>query len=150
MPKPKVLMLGWEFPPAISGGLGVACYGLCKALSKECEIHLILPRINPGTTLPGVKIYDLSTLEIKDYFTKKELLSITKVIKEEKIRFNISPYPTTSTKSIIEQEVQVEKEITSNITSIKRGLKEEDFYGLNTLEKIAYYAEIVVKVAEKN
>ena len=30
----KVFMLGWEFPPSISGGLGTACYGLTKAMSK--------------------------------------------------------------------------------------------------------------------
>ncbi|MEI6274080.1 MAG: glycogen/starch synthase, partial [Phycisphaerae bacterium] len=28
----RVLMLGWEFPPFITGGLGTACYGLTKAL----------------------------------------------------------------------------------------------------------------------
>ena len=28
----RVLMLGWEFPPFISGGLGTACYGITKAL----------------------------------------------------------------------------------------------------------------------
>ncbi|MFQ6048947.1 MAG: glycogen/starch synthase, partial [Phycisphaerae bacterium] len=30
----KVLMLGWEFPPFISGGLGTAWYGLTKAMSR--------------------------------------------------------------------------------------------------------------------
>jgi hypothetical protein len=30
--KMRVLMLGWEFPPYISGGLGTACYGLTKGL----------------------------------------------------------------------------------------------------------------------
>lgn len=30
----KVLMLGWEFPPYISGGLGTACYGLTQGLSQ--------------------------------------------------------------------------------------------------------------------
>ncbi len=39
----NVLMLGWEFPPHISGGLGVACEGLFKALAKEASVHLILP-----------------------------------------------------------------------------------------------------------
>ena len=29
----RVFMLGWEFPPFISGGLGTACYGLTKAMS---------------------------------------------------------------------------------------------------------------------
>lgn len=40
----KVLMLGWELPPYNSGGLGVACYQLCKALSqKDVDIEFILP-----------------------------------------------------------------------------------------------------------
>ncbi|MBU1259978.1 MAG: glycosyltransferase family 4 protein [Planctomycetes bacterium] len=38
-------MLGWEFPPFISGGLGTACYGLTKAMSKlGLEITFVLPR----------------------------------------------------------------------------------------------------------
>lgn len=37
-------MLGWELPPHNSGGLGVACYQLCKALSKKnIDIDFILP-----------------------------------------------------------------------------------------------------------
>ncbi|MBN1341104.1 MAG: glycosyltransferase family 4 protein [Phycisphaerae bacterium] len=41
----KVLMLGWEFPPFISGGLGTACYGLTKALSDlGTEVLFVLPR----------------------------------------------------------------------------------------------------------
>jgi glycogen(starch) synthase len=40
----KVLMLGWELPPHNSGGLGIACYQLCKALSKkDIDIEFILP-----------------------------------------------------------------------------------------------------------
>ena len=142
-------MLGWEFPPAISGGLGVACYGLCKALSRTCDIHLILPRVDPEIVLPGVNIINLSTLEIKEYFTKKELLSLTKVIKEEKVNFNISPYPSTAGKIISEKTIQVEKELSIDIPQIKKGLQEDDLYGLNTYEKIVYYSDIVIKVAEQ-
>lgn len=40
----RVLMLGWEFPPFISGGLGTACYGLTKAMSGQgTEIIFVLP-----------------------------------------------------------------------------------------------------------
>ena len=40
----KILMLGWELPPHNSGGLGVACYQLCKALAKRgADIDFILP-----------------------------------------------------------------------------------------------------------
>ncbi len=41
----RVLMLGWEFPPFIAGGLGVACYGLTKALDKlGHQVVFILPK----------------------------------------------------------------------------------------------------------
>lgn len=45
----RVFMLGWEFPPFISGGLGTACYGLTKAMSSlGTDILFVLPR--PVTT----------------------------------------------------------------------------------------------------
>lgn len=41
----KALMLGWEFPPHISGGLGTATYGITKGLSsqEDMDITLMLP-----------------------------------------------------------------------------------------------------------
>lgn len=40
----KILMLGWELPPQNSGGLGVACYHLCKALaSNNVDIEFVIP-----------------------------------------------------------------------------------------------------------
>lgn len=38
-------MFGWEFPPHNSGGLGTACLGLTKAMSKQdVKLTFILPR----------------------------------------------------------------------------------------------------------
>lgn len=38
-------MLGWEFPPFISGGLGTACFGLTRALDQlGHEIIFVLPQ----------------------------------------------------------------------------------------------------------
>lgn len=40
----KILMLGWELPPHNSGGLGVACYQLCKSLAdRGADINFVLP-----------------------------------------------------------------------------------------------------------
>lgn len=40
----KILMLGWELPPHNSGGLGVACYHMSKALSeKGASIDFVVP-----------------------------------------------------------------------------------------------------------
>lgn len=41
----RVLMLGWEFPPFISGGLGTACYGLTRAMSaRGTLVTFVLPK----------------------------------------------------------------------------------------------------------
>lgn len=41
----KVLMFGWEFPPYNSGGLGVACFGLTRALAElNLQVTFVLPR----------------------------------------------------------------------------------------------------------
>lgn len=38
-------MLGWEFPPFISGGLGTACHGLTDALQRQdTRVLFVLPR----------------------------------------------------------------------------------------------------------
>ncbi len=50
-------MLGWEFPPFISGGLGTACYGLTKALSDlGTEILFVLPRAVQSNFSTHVKL----------------------------------------------------------------------------------------------
>ncbi len=44
----KVLMFGWEFPPNNLGGLGTACFGLTKALSKKgIKLMFVLPKKSP-------------------------------------------------------------------------------------------------------
>lgn len=75
----RILMLGWEFPPFIAGGLGVACYGLTKALdqlghkvifvlprpvdrSHASHVRLLSPdaprgsRVGPGGSRPGSRV----------------------------------------------------------------------------------------------
>jgi glycogen synthase len=53
----RVLMLGWEFPPFISGGLGTACYGLTKALSGiGQDVMFVLPRPVPTPFSTHVKL----------------------------------------------------------------------------------------------
>lgn len=43
-------MLGWEFPPFITGGLGTACHGLTRALTAAgCRVTFVLPRAIEGS-----------------------------------------------------------------------------------------------------
>jgi glycogen synthase len=43
--KTRILMFGWEFPPFHSGGLGVACLGLTRSLSRlGTEVIFVMPK----------------------------------------------------------------------------------------------------------
>jgi glycosyltransferase involved in cell wall biosynthesis len=59
--KKQVLMFGWELPPRISGGLGIACHGLLQGLAEldRTAVTFVLPHLNgqpenPLATFIGV------------------------------------------------------------------------------------------------
>jgi glycosyltransferase involved in cell wall biosynthesis len=59
----KVFMLGWEFPPYMSGGLGTACYGLTKALDQiGVEVTFVLPMALPQDATSHVRFATPTTL----------------------------------------------------------------------------------------
>ncbi|MGH2270764.1 glycosyltransferase [Anaerohalosphaeraceae bacterium U12dextr] len=82
----KVFMLGWEFPPFISGGLGTACHGLTRAMSDlGVEVIFVLPKPFQQTASNHVRM--LTPLQVKPQtgtstqiatsFTQKELKHVT-------------------------------------------------------------------------
>lgn len=53
---PKIFMIGWEYPPFNSGGLGVACEGMTRALSEQnTQMFFTLPHNFLGT-LPHMNV----------------------------------------------------------------------------------------------
>jgi len=81
----KVLMLGWEFPPHNSGGLGTACESLAKALARKdnVEVTFVLPKRVPldssqmkfvfADDMPGVKFRPIDS-PLMPYMTADEYL----------------------------------------------------------------------------
>lgn len=59
----RILMLGWELPPHNSGGLGVACYQLARALADQgAEIDFVLPYSTPVDGAEFMTIHHVSKL----------------------------------------------------------------------------------------
>ena len=59
----KILMLGWELPPHNSGGLGVACYQMSKALASEgVDIDFIIPYTAEHPGIDYMNIYSATPL----------------------------------------------------------------------------------------
>ena len=78
----KILMLGWELPPHNSGGLGVACYHMSKALALQgAEIDFVVPytahhpdtefmTIHSATKLTPLERYGLGAYDSKTIIDK--------------------------------------------------------------------------------
>src|SRR3954471_14821122 len=60
---PKILMLGWEFPPIINGGLGVACHDLSTAMSEMANITMVVPKTSPDFKIRNMNLVGLNTID---------------------------------------------------------------------------------------
>lgn len=59
-------MFGWEFPPHNSGGLGTACYGLTKGLSRaNISVTFVLPKHIKGVEHDFLKIVFANVRNLK-------------------------------------------------------------------------------------
>jgi glycogen(starch) synthase len=61
----NVLMLGWEFPPHISGGLGTACFGLTRGLRhNDVHVRFVVPRAHGDEDASYVEIVGCNDVRI--------------------------------------------------------------------------------------
>ncbi|MGZ3862280.1 MAG: glycosyltransferase family 4 protein [Bacteroidia bacterium] len=61
---PKVLMLGWEFPPIINGGLGVACHDLSRALSEFANITMVVPKTSLDFKVKNINLVGINNIDV--------------------------------------------------------------------------------------
>ncbi|MBR3132447.1 glycosyltransferase family 4 protein [Candidatus Saccharibacteria bacterium] len=60
----KILMLGWELPPHNSGGLGIACINMAKALAREgADIDFVLPYETEHETYDFMQVLSATHLD---------------------------------------------------------------------------------------
>ena len=90
----KVFMLGWEFPPFISGGLGTACYGLTRAMDQlGIEVTFVLPKMVESEYATHVKLLTPGSRKAAASFKFNEL----KNVKFHTISSGLQPYSTPET-----------------------------------------------------
>jgi glycosyltransferase involved in cell wall biosynthesis len=81
----KVFMLGWEFPPFISGGLGTACYGLTKAMDElGVEVTFVLPKASTSHHTGHVKMLSAQHFEeggVSSTFKNVRFLTIASTLR---------------------------------------------------------------------
>ncbi len=143
----KVLMLGWELPPAISGGLGTACKGIADSLAgNDIDLIFVIPTGSGADSVLDSRIrvicadkYMPAAKYLKN-FNKKYSKKYNKKTQDNNLK-NFSPYYTSYEESLYEES---EKEILEKISSQEEYsiLNFEGNYGRNLFEEVMKYSYI--------
>lgn len=146
----KVLMFGWEFPPHIAGGLGTACYGLTKGLSKKgVEILFVMPSASGDEDQSAVRILNASEVsvyhdiaDVKDFLNKVSFL---------RVNSNLVPYIDPSYYTEKNIYTSISRDSYSNVHRVFSGkYKFSGKYGSNLMEEVSRYALVAGTIAAKN
>jgi glycogen synthase len=141
--KLKILMLGWEFPPIMAGGLGTACYGLCKALSQYADITLIIPRSVQTPQLEDVNILGLNFLGLDPQLPYKGTTYNWETVEEViYVEADLNPYPMGIAYSVQQHSVNVD-----DAEAVRNLYSSNEPYGPNIMEKVRVYADVVSQIA---
>ncbi len=146
---PKVLMLGWEFPPVINGGLGVACHDLCIALSKYATVTMIIPKSNPDFVVKNLNLIGLNTIDAKTLRNIGHADSYKKVKQVHFINTHLNPYYN----SHIEPHHDLQNLRSQYLKTIKVGnetaeiFQIDDLYGGDVIEKVTVFGKLAAKLA---
>lgn len=138
-------MLGWEFPPFISGGLGTACYGLTKSMSKlGLEVVFVLPR-DVGMDMRSTHVKMRTPADITE-LEKQRLEQGLKNVKFRTIASPLRPYATAdSYKREIEDLIRAKQKRSSSAGEQAGG--DVAHYSGDMYTEVHKYAAAAVKLA---
>ncbi len=162
-------MLGWEFPPVINGGLGVACLGIAKSLSEYVDLTIILPKTDPEFVVDKVGLIGLNNIDLRALLQSEKIVKDSQTTKtaydtfsEAKyINLNFDPYF-----NLTSEETNTERTKHTHtgevITEAEKVLKEEliieeflnafhhgELYGKDVIQKVILYSKYVLRIVNE-
>ncbi len=130
-------MLGWEYPPHINGGLGIACHGLARALADDVNITMIVPKSAAS---------DKSHLRIEGLDSYKEAVEepiVSHFLETIPVNISLNPY----SKINPETEVQFPAEFPALGKERITDFATAELYGGDLYLKVKDYAHLVTQIA---
>jgi glycogen synthase len=148
----KVLMLGWEFPPFFSGGLGVATHGIVKALSPKVDIRLILPTATINEAVDNVRIIGLNRVTAAEI--NLERLQFNYSFLERKVHHVpvfVSPYHANEITFSAEQKLTDDFELLmagiNSMEIIHSIFTGKDIYGSDIFHKVYLFTRLAEEIS---
>lgn len=144
----KVLMLGWEYPPKISGGLGIASQGLARGLTQSgVNVDFILPQTKGQTSTKRLQLLDANDYPTKGAEITDVLEQITSEVRFLEVGTRLMPYLTRAEfEKIAYETTTVKRQVAEEVVLEKINLK--GGYGPDLLQEIAKYALAVVNACK--
>jgi glycogen(starch) synthase len=143
----RVLMLGWEFPPFISGGLGTACYGLTRAMDQlGVKVTFVLPKMVASEYATHVRLLTPGT-------RRRQVRRIRKDVTWRNVRFRpiVSPLQAYATSDTyvdrIEQILGLKREVAGRLVGRSEPRGGAD-YGGDLYAEVNRYASVAVDLAQ--
>jgi glycosyltransferase involved in cell wall biosynthesis len=144
----RVLKLGWEFPPLINGGLGIACLGLSQALSKHVDLRVIVPRAAPDADFEGFQLTGLNNLRVEDLQTVEGKYRYESFAQIDRVPIHLDPYD--SDETTVERvrmepggEILFSQTTRNQLEQFKMG----ELYGADLATKVIEFSKIAAKLA---
>jgi glycogen(starch) synthase len=146
----RVLKLGWEFPPLIHGGLGVACLGLSQALAKHVDLTVLVPKSSPDTTFETFALRSVNQLAVEDLAAAEDRYRYESSAQIRRIPIFLNPYeigdigPESLTAlETSPSEITFSKTTRSQLDTFKSG----DLYGPDLGSKVIEFSKVAAKLA---
>jgi glycogen(starch) synthase len=145
--QPKILMLGWEFPPIINGGLGIACHDLSSAMSELSDITMVVPKSSADFKVKKLKLIGINNIDSN---------SLDNFYNDQALPFELHTIPADLDPYYIEGEDDKEYNSLFFKTSAFKSGKErlqafniDNLYGGDVINKVKQYADIASSIASK-
>lgn len=145
-------MLGWEFPPIMSGGLGVATYGMVKALRTRARVKLVIPASDPSMMIENTSIVGLNNLTTRQLSSETLKHTLSSLVTEiEKIPVAISPYHHVNVEIAKTRKEESEKEETVTkeqtvVEKVNKVFSSKEIYGPDIINKVHLFAALADKL----
>ncbi|MBA3665576.1 MAG: glycosyltransferase family 4 protein [Bacteroidetes bacterium] len=141
---PKVLMLGWEFPPIINGGLGVACHDLSSAMSDIADITMVVPKTSPGFKMKNMNLVGINNIDVNSFERDPANYHTPLPFRLHSVAADIDPYHSENIPG------SASGFGSDNATSGKEKLEAfniDSLYGGDVIKKVMQYADITATLA---
>jgi glycogen(starch) synthase len=149
MKRLRILKLGWEFPPLINGGLGVACLGLSRALAKHVDLTVVVPKAAPGATFEDFELRGLNEMSFDELQTVEENYRYESFAQVRNIPIDLNPYADGRLPDEEPETAAAAAPATFSRTTLRQleAFKIGELYGPDLGSKVIEFSKIAAKMA---